>query len=140
MAQLTIIHDYTRIQFPRRTLELAADTIAGTEKGVAARPVNCILCSDYRIRKLNRDYRGFDQVTDVLSFPFNDPDFLGEIYISLQRAAVQARRYGHTRDYELLRLFVHGYLHLLGYDHQAESGRRRMEHRERLYCGAIAGE
>jgi probable rRNA maturation factor len=137
-APCAVIHDYTRLPCPRAALTAAATRIAAAEDGRRRRAVNCICCSDYKIRKLNRDYRTIDRATDVLAFPFDEPDFLGEIYISLQRAAVQARRYGHSYDQELLRLFVHGYLHLLGYDHHDEKQRRRMEEREARYCGEIA--
>jgi probable rRNA maturation factor len=95
--------------------------------------VTLILCSDYMIRKLNRRYRKIDRATDVLSFPFGDPDLLGEIYISLQRAKVQAKRYGLTYDEELKRLLIHGLLHLIGYDHHKKSDKEAMEAKERYY-------
>ena len=74
-----------------------------------------------------------NRVTDVLSFPFNDVDFLGEIYLSLQRAKVQAMRFGFLFDDEIERLFVHGMLHLLEYDHMTDSERIQMENKEREY-------
>ncbi|MFP4163933.1 MAG: rRNA maturation RNase YbeY [Chitinispirillaceae bacterium] len=92
-----------------------------------------VLCSDYIIRKLNRQYRKKDKATDVLSFPFGDPDLLGEIYISLQRAKIQSKRYGLTYEQEIKRLFVHGLLHLLGHDHHKTAERETMEARERIY-------
>ena len=103
------------------------------EKVNREQKINLILCSDYTIRKLNREYRNIDRATDVLSFPFGEPDFLGEIYISLQRAKVQARRYGISYNDEIVRLFVHGTFHLLGYDHIIESERLEMEKMERKY-------
>ena len=77
-----------------------------------------------------------NRVTDVLSFPFNDVDFLGEIYLSLQRAKVQAMRFGFLFDDEIERLFVHGMLHLLEYDHITDSERIQMEKKEREYLSA----
>lgn len=69
----------------------------------------------------------------MLSFPFGDPDLLGEIYISLQRARVQSKRYGYTYEQEIKRLFVHGLLHLLGHDHYEVAEREAMEVKEQLY-------
>ena len=96
--------------------------------------MNVIFLSDYKIRKLNREHRNRDRATDVLSFPFNDDDFLGEIYISLQRASAQARRYRCSYTDEVNRLFVHGIFHLLGYDHTTGKERKAMEVQEKRYC------
>ena len=103
------------------------------EKKVRNRAVNVILCSDYRIRKLNSKYRNADRTTDVLAFPFDDDDLLGEVYISLQRAAVQARRYKVAYADEVNRLFIHGLAHLLGFDHKTEKERKKMEMYEKRY-------
>jgi probable rRNA maturation factor len=62
-----------------------------------------------------------------------DSDLFGEIYISLERAKVQSRRFGITYDDEIIRLFVHGFFHLLGYDHQGIKERELMESKERNY-------
>jgi probable rRNA maturation factor len=130
---LHIFHDYQRLPAPRRELQRVARRLFDNEPK-AEGMVNLVLCSDYRIRKLNAQFRAIDRPTDVLSFPFDEPDLLGEIYISLQRASVQARRYGSTYAQEVVRLFVHGFLHLVGHDHHEEAERERMEARERLYC------
>ena len=95
--------------------------------------VNIIFCSDFIIRKLNRTYRSKDSTTDVLSFPFLEPDFLGEIYISVDRVKVQARKYGFTFEEEMRRMVVHGIFHLLGYDHLSEKERITMEKLEKKY-------
>lgn len=99
------------------------------------------------IRELNRDYRGKDAATDVLSFPaFEDGEIdmcelnpetgcavLGDIVISVERARAQAEEYGHSFERELSFLAVHSVLHLLGYDHErsaeedAEQRRRQEE-------------
>jgi probable rRNA maturation factor len=105
------------------------------EKVDGGAPTTVVLCSDYMIRKLNRQYRNKDEATDVLAFPFGDLDLLGEVYISLQRAKVQARRYGVTYDEELRRLLIHGLLHLMGYDHIKKRDREVMEAQERTYHG-----
>ena len=91
------------------------------------------------IKELNRDYRGVDSVTDVLSFPQYD-DFeeipgegeilLGDVVIYRERAAEQAREFGHSLDREMIYLFTHSILHLLGYDHMEEEEKREMRLKE----------
>ena len=90
------------------------------------------------IHKINRDYRGIDRPTDVISFAFLDnedrealykgkePVCLGDIYISVDKAKEQAQEYGHSLERELSFLFVHGLLHLLGYDHMTEEDEKVM--------------
>ena len=74
-----------------------------------------------RIRELNREYRNIDRETDVLSFPTGDEGEhipLGDVVISLEKAAAQAKEYGHSLEREISFLTVHSTLHLLGYDHE----------------------
>ncbi len=101
-----------------------------------ARPrdgVTLLLAADAAVRRLNRRYRGKDRTTDVLSFPAGgdlEPGrpHLGEIAISMPRAARQARRAGWRLEEEIALLVTHGYLHLLGYDHETDDGTmRRLE-------------
>lgn len=95
--------------------------------------VDLIFCSEQTIQKLNRTCRGKDAVTDVLSYPFGDDDFLGEIYICTQRAKEQAEEYNFSLEEECCRLFVHGLFHLLGYDHLTDDERDEMEQKEQSY-------
>ena len=104
--------------------------------------VSLLLVNDERIQELNRDYRGMDQPTDVLSFALRDgggePEYesgeedllLGDIVISIETAQRQALEYGHSLERELGFLFVHGCLHLLGYDHGTEEEGRIMGEKE----------
>ncbi|MDR2693263.1 MAG: rRNA maturation RNase YbeY [Chitinispirillales bacterium] len=130
---IEIIHHYEPLPCPTAPLTAAAKSVYRREGVSAGRSTTVILCSDYFIRKLNRQYRKKDKATDVLSFHIGDDDLLGEVYISLQRAAVQARRYGVSYEDELKRLLVHGLLHLMGYDHIKPADRSAMEERERIY-------
>jgi probable rRNA maturation factor len=90
--------------------------------------VTVLLCGDAAMRRLNARYRGKDRTTDVLSFPSGGellPDGrrpLGEIAIAVPQAARQARAAGHSLARELRVLALHGYLHLLGYDHEVDDG------------------
>lgn len=97
--------------------------------------VNIILTDNEYIRNLNRDHRGKDVPTDVISFAYRDepfpvientPEELGDIYISLEKASEQAVEYGTSTADELKRLIIHGILHLLGYDHE----RSQADHEE----------
>ncbi len=84
-----------------------------------------IFVGNAEIEKINKEYRGIDRVTDVISFAFEDSEdlvyndirVLGDIYVCIPRMQEQAREYGHSEKRELSFLCVHGLLHLLGYDH-----------------------
>ena len=129
-----IIHSVkSAIRLPKTVLHEHALRIYAGERISPERSTNLICCSDFIIRRLNREYRTIDKVTDVLSFPFDDDEFLGEIYISLRRTEVQARRLGHSFTDEFLRLFVHGMLHLAGYDHLEPAEQTLMNQRENHY-------
>lgn len=86
-----------------------------------------VITDDSQLQKLNREFLGIDEPTDVLSFPADetDPDtgelYLGDILISYPRALAQSRSGGHSLQDEVQLLVVHGVLHLLGYDHDEES-------------------
>ena len=104
--------------------------------------VSLVLVDDKQIQEMNRDYRGIDRPTDVLSFPLReavegeepkvpvDDWLLGDIVISMETALRQAEEYGHSLERELGFLLVHGCLHLLGYDHQREEERQVMREKE----------
>jgi|WetSurMetagenome_2_1015567.scaffolds.fasta_scaffold00008_166 probable rRNA maturation factor len=97
------------------------------------RKVHVIFCSNRAIRRLNAAFRHKDRATDVLSFNYDEPDLLGEIYISLQKAKAQAGEYRVTFESEVLRLFVHGMFHLLGFDHESERDAKKMRRKESPY-------
>lgn len=82
-----------------------------------------VLAGDGLLRRLNRDYRGKDRPTDVLSFPGDGGESgLGDVVISVARAERNARELGRTVPQELDVLALHGFLHVLGYDHEADDG------------------
>jgi probable rRNA maturation factor len=96
--------------------------------------------SDRRMRALNRQFRGKDAATDVLSFPSDERGFLGDIVIAAGVAKSQAREAGHSIQTELRVLALHGLLHLLGYDHEADDGKMaRVEARLRKKAGLKEG-
>ena len=118
--------------------------------------VNVLLTDDEGIHRVNREFRGVDRATDVLSFPFNeltpgafspeecerDPEsgriVLGDMMLSLEHCAAQGEEYGHGYERELRYLCVHSVLHLLGYDHVDEGEqKRRMREREKEIMGDL---
>ena len=110
--------------------------------------VDVTLVSNRKIREYNREYRDIDRATDVLSFPLGeggeydtDPEtgccLLGDIVISLERAAEQAEEYGHSFEREVGFLTVHSMLHLLGYDHIEESDGEIMRAHEKKILNKI---
>src|SRR5450631_3133259 len=109
--------------------------LATLEKRVAdKRAFTCVITTDAELRRLNRQFRGKNYATDVLSFP---PD---EMVISLDRAAAQAKELGHSLDEELRILMLHGVLHLCGMDHETDSGEMlRAETRWRKKFGLPSG-
>jgi probable rRNA maturation factor len=85
--------------------------------------LSLVLAGDGLLRRLNREYRGKDKPTDVLSFPGDGGEAgLGDIVISVAKAERNARRFGRTLPQELDVLALHGFLHVLGYDHEADDG------------------
>lgn len=102
--------------------------------------VTIALVPDARVRALNRRFRRKDRPTDVLSFPAEEPDHLGDIVIAAGVARRQARHEGHSLRVEVRVLALHGLLHLLGYDHERDAGRMaRVERRLRREGGLPLG-
>jgi probable rRNA maturation factor len=92
--------------------------------------------SDKRIRQLNQQFRGVDKATDVLSFPADEPDNLGDVAVSVETAAAQAKENGLSFEDEIAQLILHGLLHLSGYDHETDNGEmNRLELRLRNKLG-----
>jgi len=85
------------------------------------RPFDTLITGDAELRRLNREFRGHDYPTDVLSFPRSECG-LGDLAISAVRARAQAREFGHTTEDEVRILMLHGLLHLLGMDHETDAG------------------
>ena len=124
--------------FRRRVVERFARKLqAEVTKG---RAFACLISGDAELRRLNKQFRGQDCATDVLSFAGAGPDSLGDIAISLQRARAQAREFGHTVEREVSILMLHGVLHLMGMDHETGDGRMaRAEKRWRVRLGLAHG-
>ena len=107
-----------------KLIKKAVNTVLKAEKFERAAEVSVTVVDDASIHVMNRESRGVDRATDVLSFPVFDEDFgvgpavLGDIVISHETAVRQANEYGHSVEREIAFLTVHSMLHLLGYDHE----------------------
>ncbi|RJP19161.1 MAG: rRNA maturation RNase YbeY [Candidatus Abyssobacteria bacterium SURF_5] len=119
-------------------------TLTGEKRDSAE--VSVLIVTDARIRELNRTYRGIDSSTDVLAFPMAEgkfaalnPDLIGDIVISAERARVQAQQAGHDLIDELRLLAAHGTLHLLGYEDETSRGRARMRRLAQKYAMSAEG-
>jgi probable rRNA maturation factor len=114
-----------------------------------------VLTDDAAMRRLNRDWRGIDAATNVLSFATRHPanrhqleganhpgnhlrDHLGDLVLAYETVKREARRDGKSFDHHLAHLAVHGFLHLLGYDHESDAQARRMESAERAILRDLA--
>ena len=103
---------------------------------LAQKPFSVCLVSDRAIRRYNREYRHLDKPTDVLSFPVqDDPEYLGDIVISVETAQENAARYRLKLNDEIKILALHGVLHLMGYDHESDRG--EMSRVERLWSSRM---
>ena len=106
--------------------------------------INLILTNPENIRKINKEYRKIDKETDVLSFPMfekeeienmikegnNIREVLGDIVISIPRVYEQSEEYGHSFERELAYMIIHGFYHIIGYDHMIEEDKKIMRKKE----------
>jgi probable rRNA maturation factor len=150
------IHDQSDLQaFNEETLSKLESLInKGLETlGRSEAVVDVTLVDEATIQNLNRDYRGIDAVTDVLSFAQeeaseepgyihgeDEPALLGDIVICVKRALSQAEEYGHSTRRELGYLAIHGLLHLVGYDHDTPEKQQIMREQEESLLGPDWGK
>ena len=120
------------------------------EEVTKGRAFDCLVTTDRELQRLNREFRGKDKTTDVLSFPTATAHFgrgsvssaqrLGDIAVSVGRARAQAREFGHSVEREIQILMLHGVLHLMGMDHESDGGKMaRAELRWRRKLGLPNG-
>jgi probable rRNA maturation factor len=133
----------------RYWLRRAVKSVLDAESITGAVEVGLLITGDTTVRRLNRDYRGLDRTTDVLSFALGEtgsegfvapPDsvrHLGEVIISFPQALRQAEAARHDLKKEMALLVVHGLLHLLGYDHVITADRRRMRARQKAILAKV---
>ena len=99
---------------------------------LGAGDVELVFVNDDEMRKINREHRGIDKATDVLSFPYEQipGGLMGSVVISTDTANRVASELGHSIECEIALLFLHGVLHILGYDHEIDNGQMREKEKE----------
>lgn len=136
-----IINRQRKIKFDRQNFEKFAGKALKSIPETGNKFVTVALVSDRQMRKLNKEFRGKNSTTDVLSFPFEPDEFeteensLGDILISVEQAKRQAAENDLPLEIEIKQLILHGILHLCGFDHETDNGemnRRELELRESL--------
>ncbi len=115
------------------------------EEGLKNLYISITLTNPENIHKINKEYRNIDRATDVLSFPMFEKDeikkvcemnlnglqqVLGDVIISIEQVQKQAEEYGHSFERELAYMAVHGFYHLMGYDHMEENEKKQMREKE----------
>lgn len=122
--------DVTKSLSPVFTQKLKRLAWKIAEKETTLDELNVVLVSNYYIRKLNKTYLGKDKPTDVLSFNLGK---VGEIYISVDTARKNAKKYNLSSEFEIWRYVVHGILHIAGFEHKDKSQEIVMEEQEEKY-------
>jgi rRNA maturation RNase YbeY len=113
--------------------------IAQTEK-LTLRELSYVYCSDERLLQMNQEHLGHDYYTDIITFDLSDDDGIeGEIYISLDRVAENAKTFNESFETELCRVMAHGLLHLAGYDDHSDADITTMRAKE-TFCLSLLSE
>ncbi|MGD9554516.1 MAG: rRNA maturation RNase YbeY [Arcobacteraceae bacterium] len=115
------------------TVEIDITLLEQIQQTLTPKACELIFTNNSSIQKLNKEHRNIDKPTDVLSFPleFDLPHMpLGSIVISVDYAKEKANEFNHTLEEEIALLFIHGLLHLLGYDHEVDKGEHRAKEEE----------
>lgn len=115
----------------KRKISEGLKKIAASE-GASLKLLNIVLCSDEYIQEINQAYLSHDYVTDVISFHYPEAS-TGEIFAGVEQAQQQSADFGSTHEQELHRLFVHGLLHICGYDDQSPREKEEMTRLENEY-------
>ncbi len=113
-------------------LTVPSDILNKIAKSLTSKEIDLLITDNAKIQEINAQYRGVDRATDVLSFPFEDLPMapLGSLVISADYVIKLSRELKHSEDDELCLLFIHGLLHLLGYDHETDNGEMREKEKE----------
>lgn len=114
-------------------IDISTEILEKIASSLTDRDIELILCDNKKIASINSEYRGKNTPTDVLSFPMDGNMSqipLGSIIISMDAVITKSAELGHSMEAELSLLFIHGLLHLMGYDHEVDSGEMRSKERE----------
>jgi len=114
------------------SLELDTTLLETITKSLTDKDVELVVTNNAEIQKINKAHRNIDRATDVLSFPYEEMPYapLGSIVISEDMVREKAKKFGHSPKDEFTLLYIHGLLHLLGYDHEVDNGEMRKKEEE----------
>ena len=115
---------------PWREAVPSVETLTETALAFISQELSILLADDATITQMNQQYRGKDRPTNVLSFPSDQPDYLGDIIIALETLQREAAQQGKTLQDHYTHMLIHGALHLQGYDHETDEEAEMMEARE----------
>jgi len=159
---IDVINLQRKIKLDRDVFRNYVNSLSSSVEEANGKTFSVAFVSDTRMIELNKFFRGIDSTTDVLSFPMSEPpavaggfsldpvqppttvggsDFLGDIVISVEQAALQAKENKLSLENEIKQLILHGLLHLCRYDHETDNGemnQRELELRERLHISRYA--
>jgi probable rRNA maturation factor len=112
--------------------DIPLELLESITKNLSSKDIELIVCHNGYIEKLNKEFRNKNSATDVLSFPYMDMPYapLGSIVISVDFVLNKSKEYKHSFNDEFSLLFIHGLLHLLGYDHEVDDGEHRTKEQE----------
>ncbi len=116
----------------RADFSVDIDFLENLARHLTHKDIELILTNDEEIKAINNEYRNVNRPTDVISFPFEETPgaILGIIVISVDKILEAAQKFGHSPKEELALLFIHGLLHILGYDHEKDNGEMREKEKE----------
>jgi len=138
--EILINNRQKKIKFNPRRIRAITEEIMKFEGAPENAELSIVFCDDDFIQKLNNHHLGKNRPTDVLSFPMDEEEFetevrlLGDIVISVESATRQAAKLHHSVALEVVFLLVHGFLHLMGYDHMNKTDLTKMKNREETIC------
>lgn len=113
----------------RTSFKINKNLLHTISKTYTNKDIELIITTDEEIQAINKEYRDINKATDVLSFPYEEMPMspLGSIVISFDHVQKKAQEFQHSNDDELMLLFIHGLLHLIGFDHEVDNGEMREE-------------
>jgi probable rRNA maturation factor len=116
----------------KTSLDVDTDFLQTVASSLTNKDIELIITNDHEIKEINKQHRGINKSTDVLSFPYDDMPLapLGSIVICDSHVIDKAKELNHSASDELSLLFIHGLLHLCGYDHEIDDGQMREKEKE----------
>ncbi|MBK9246753.1 MAG: rRNA maturation RNase YbeY [Ignavibacteria bacterium] len=136
MISVNVYNESGLARLPKKLITSIVSTVCSEEK-ITVADIRIILVTDEEIHRINKQYLQHDYPTDVITFQIEAKPLEGEIYISADTALLQAKEYNVTISNEILRLSVHGILHLAGYDDDTSEKRLMMSNLESKYLNEI---